>query len=364
MKNHCRKKRVILHADMDHFFSAVEVRDHPIYRGRPVVVGADPKNGNGRGVVKTCNYEARRFGIHSGMPISKAWKLCPEAVFVRASYPLYKNVSAKIMIILRKYSDKFQKWGFDEAFLDVSSKVKNIEEATELAWNIKHEILWEEQITCSIGIAPNKLVAKIASDYKKPDGLTVVKEDDMETFLAPLPVRKMPSIGEKTEHKMNEMGIKTIGDLASFQVSLLTQRFGIMGARYHRYAHGISESEVGAGRGSRRSLGHESTFMTNTSDYNLVHHRMDELCEKVCEKIIRRNLLFRTVTVKLRYGNFQTLTCSKTSRLFTNRLQDLKKTVRDLTKNLLPGKERIRLVGVRVSNLKSSKGQRALSFLL
>ena len=244
MNNPNEKKRIILHVDMDHFFSAVEERENPIYKGKPVVVGADPKEGAGRGVVKTCNYIARDFSIHSGMPISRAWKLCPNAVYVRANYSLYKEVSAEIMTILRQYSDRFQRWGFDEAFLDVSSKVRSFEEATELAYNIKHEILWKERITCSIGIAPNKLVAKIASDHMKPDGLTVVKEDNVKEFLAPLPVRRMLWIGEKTEEKMNDMGIKTIGDLASCNVSLLTEKFGTMGFRYHKYAHGIYESEV------------------------------------------------------------------------------------------------------------------------
>jgi DNA polymerase IV (DinB-like DNA polymerase) len=360
MENHCKKKRIILHVDMDHFFSAIEERENPIYKGKPVVVGADPEGGEGRGVVKTCNYIAREFGLHSGMPISRAWRLCPNAIYVRANYPLYKTVSAEIMTILRKYSDKFQRWGFDEAFLDVTRKVKEFEEAMELAFDIKHEILWKERITCSIGIAPNKLVAKIASDHVKPDGLTVVKEDDVERFLAPLPVRRMLWIGEKTERKLNEMGIKTIGDLASFDVSMLTKRFGIMGARYHQYAHGVYESEVGGRRGLRKSLGHERTFMINVNDYDLVLKRLNDLCQRVYEKTARRNLLFKTVTVKVRYGNFETHTYGETLPFFASRPQDLKKTVHKLVQNHLRGDETIRLIGVRVSNLKSIKEQRTL----
>lgn len=360
MNNPCKKKRIILHVDMDHFFSAIEERESPSYKGKPVVVGADPKGGVGRGVVKTCNYKARKFGVHSGMPISKAWRLCPNAIYVRANYQLYKQVSAEIMTILRRYSDKFQPWGFDEAFLDISSKVQSFTEATELAFNIKHEILWKERITCSIGIAPNKLVAKIASDYVKPDGLTVVKKDDVRKFLAPLPVRRMLWIGEKTEQKMNEMGIKTIGDLASFDVSLLTRKFGVMGFRYHQYAHGIYESEVGGRRGSRKSLGHESTFTVNVDDHDLILERLDRLCQRVHEKIARRNLLFKTVTVKVRYANFETHTHGKTLPFFTSRLQDLKKTVQELAQNHLRGHEKIRLIDVRVSNLRSTKVQRTL----
>jgi len=266
MKGSCSVKRIIFHVDIDHFFSAVEEREHPEFKGKPVVVGADPKEGKGRGAVKTCNYKARNFGIHSSMPISAAWRFCPNAIYVRGNYRLYKEVSEKIMAILREYSDKFQQWGLDEAFLDVSSMVQNYEETTRLAESLKYDILWSEKLTCSIGIAPNKLVAKIASDYEKPDGLTVVREDAVERFLAPLPVRKMLWVGEKTATKLNKMGIETISDLASFDVSVLMEKFGVMGARYHKYAHGIYESEVGGRRGMRKSLGHESTFAADTNN--------------------------------------------------------------------------------------------------
>ena len=160
-------KRVVLHVDMDHYFSAVEERENPRYKGKPVVVGGKPDRG--RGVVKTCNYEARKFGIHSGMSISKAWRLCPQAIFVRGDYQLYKKVSAEIMSILRRYSSKFQQWGLDEAFLDVSSKVQNVEDAVHIARIIKGEIFRIVKLTCSVGVASNKLLAKIASDFEKPD---------------------------------------------------------------------------------------------------------------------------------------------------------------------------------------------------
>jgi len=219
------KKRIIFHVDMDHFFSAVEERENPSWKGKPVVVGADPKEGSGRGVVKTCNYEARAFNIHSGMPISQAWRLCPTAIYVRGNYRLYKEVSAEIMKILMKYSDSFEQWGLDEAFLDVSSEVEDFDEATELAKNVKRDVLGNQGLTCSVGVAPNKLVAKVASDFRKPDGLTVVAQD-AERFLAPLPVRRLLWVGRKTESKFREMGIRTIGDLAAFDVSALTEKSG------------------------------------------------------------------------------------------------------------------------------------------
>jgi DNA polymerase IV (archaeal DinB-like DNA polymerase) len=355
------ERRIILHVDMDHFFSAIEERERPEIKGKPVVVGADPQDGRGRGVVKTCNYEARAFGLRSGMPISKAWQLCPTAVYVRENYQLYKEVSEKIMTILRKYADRFQNWGFDEAFLDVSSLVENFEEAAQLAACIKHEILWHEGLTCSVGIAPNKLVAKIASEFRKPDGLTVVRESEAEAFLAPLPVRKMLWVGEKTEQRLSEMGIKTIGDLARSDVSFLINRFGVMGRRFHEYAHGIYVSEVSEGKRTRKSLGHESTFAVDAGERSQVLHRLDDICHRIHERATKRNLFFKTVTVKIRYGDFETHTHGKTLQLHTCQLEELRKTATELVQPNLDVNKRIRLIGVRVSSFESAKGQKTLS---
>jgi DNA polymerase IV (DinB-like DNA polymerase) len=352
-------KRVIAHVDMDHFFSAVEEREHPEYRGSPVIVGANPDKGKGRGVVKTCNYPARKYGVHSGMPISTAWRLCPEAVYVRANYPLYREVSGCIMNILRGYSEKLQPWGFDEAFLDISSQVQDLAEAAKLAASVKHEILWDQRLTCSVGIAPNKLVAKIASDFEKPDGLTVIGERDSENFLKPLSVRKMPWIGRKTEHRLNQLGIKTIGDLAAASVPLLTERFGVMGGRYHLWACGKCDSRLGRRR-TRKSVGHEKTFLSNTRDRNLILQELERLCVRVHEKIERKKLLFKTVTVKIRSGDFTTHTRGKTLPFFTNSLLNLKKTTHKIAYECVPTTEEVRLVGVRVSNLKLDDGQKPL----
>ncbi len=352
---------IVLHVDMDHFFSAVEEREHPQIKGHPVVVGADPKRGTGRGVVKTCNYEAREFGIHSGMPVSKAWRLCPDAIYVRGNYRLYKEVSKKIMTVLRGYATEFQSWGLDEAFLDVTSDVHNFREAVKLAEGIKHEILWRERLTCSIGIAPNKLVAKIASDYRKPDGLTIVPENAVAKFLAPLPVQRMLWIGEKTAMRLKKLGIRTIGDLASVDVSLLTERFGVLGVRFHQHALGISGAKVGGRKGRRKSIGHESTFATDTNNISRIVQRLDDLCQRVHERATKQRLLFKTVTIKIRDQDFNTHTHSKTLPFFTNQLQDLQKATRTLTRSRFQGDQRIRLVGVRVSNLKSIAGQRTLA---
>ena len=265
------------------------------------------------------------------------------------------------MAILCAYSDKFQPWGFDEAFLDVSSQVQDFDAATQLAVSVKHAILWHERLTCSIGIAPNKLVAKIASDFTKPDGLTVVPDDTMETFLAPLPVRKMLWIGGKTERKLNQMRIKTIGDLAECDVSILVEKFGVMGRRFHQWAHGTYFSEVGARKGRRKSLGHESTFAANTDDPALILTRIDDMCQRIHERMVKHGVLFQTVVVKIRFGDFQTFTSGKTLHFSTNRLPELQKTAHALLKDHLATPRKVRLVGVRVSNLKSGKGQGRLN---
>jgi DNA polymerase IV (DinB-like DNA polymerase) len=351
--------RIIFHVDMDHFFAAVEEREHPEYKGKPVVIGADPKEGKGRGVVSTCNYEARKYGIHSGMPISRAWKLCPHAVYLPVNHKLYEKVSSRIMEILRKYADKFEQWGIDEAFLDVSSKVKNYEEARWLAQRIKREIYEKEGLTCSIGVGPNKLVAKIASDFKKPDGLTVVKETEVEKFFAPLPVNKLLWVGKKTAQKLNAMGIKTIGDLAGYDPSVLAEKFGVWGTQIYLFAHGIDRSEVQE-RFEIKSISRDTTFEEDTSDINLILETLDALAEDVHKQLVESKFTCKTVTVKIRYENFETHTHSKTLPFLTNQLSDIQKTAHELIEKFLRPHRKFRLVGIRLSNLVSSEKQKKL----
>jgi DNA polymerase IV (DinB-like DNA polymerase) len=353
------KKRIILHVDMDHFFTAVEEREHPEYKGKPVIVGANPKEGRGRGVVSTCNYEARKFGVRSGTPISRAWKLCPEAIYSPVNYELYVKVSNEIMDMLREYSEKFEQWGIDEAFLDVTSKVKDYAEAEVLARQVKKEVYEREKLTCSIGIGPNKLVAKIASDFQKPDGLTTVREDDIEKFLAPLPVRKLLWVGRKTEQKLKRLGIKTIGDLAHYDPTVLVETLGSVGTQIYLMAHGADKSEVEE-RGEIKSISRETTFEEDTSDFNLIISTLDKLSEEVCNDVSKQNLYFKTVTIKMRYENFETHTHSKTLPLITDRLQDLKKTGRELIQDYLRLDRKVRLIGLRVTNFASTEKQKTL----
>jgi DNA polymerase IV (DinB-like DNA polymerase) len=344
---------------MDHFFTAVEERERPEYKGKPVIVGANPKEGKGRGVVSTCNYEARRFGVRSGMPISKAWKLCSEAIYLPVNYELYVKVSNEIMDIMRKHADKFEQWGIDEAFLDVTSKAKDYAEAEALARQIKREIYEKKKLTCSIGIGPNKLVAKIASDFQKPDGLTIVKQEEAENFLAQLPVRKLLWVGRKTEQKLKAVGINTIGDLARYDPTVLAETLGVMGTQLYLMAHGIDKSEVEE-RGEIKSISRDVTFEEDTSNFEFILNTLDDLSEQVHSDALRQNLCFKTVTVKVRYENFETHTHSKTLPLITNRLQDLKKTTRELMQEYLRLDRKIRLVGVKVSNFTSTEKQKKL----
>jgi DNA polymerase IV (archaeal DinB-like DNA polymerase) len=344
---------------MDHFYTAVEERERPEIKGTPVIVGADPKEGKGRGVVSTSNYEARKYGVRSGMPISQAWRLCPRAVYLRPNFPLYIRVSSEIMELARKYAGKFEQWGIDEAFLDVTGKVKDFAEAEALALQIKQEIKEKQNLAASIGIGPNKLVAKVASDFQKPDGLTIVKEVEVEGFLASLPVRKLLWVGRKTEAKLKELGLNTIGDLARYDPSALTSMFGVMGLQMHLMAKGIDRSEVEE-RVGVKSVSHETTFEEDSADPQVITDALIALCVDVQKETENQHLLFKTVTLKIRYQNFETHTKSRTLPFLTSRLYDLQKTEKELLSVYLRKDRKVRLIGVRVSSLVSGEKQKTL----
>lgn len=263
------------------------------------------------------------------------------------------------MEIAKRYADKFEQWGIDEAFLDVSERVRDFDEAEALAQEIKQEILKEEKLTCSIGIGPNKLIAKIASDFHKPDGLTVVKENEVEAFLAFMPVRKLLWVGRKTEAKLKPLGVETISDLARFDPAVLNEMFGVMGVQLHLMARGIDNSEVEQRTGVK-SISHETTFEEDTDDATAVLAALDMLSEDVAKEAADQILFFKTVTIKVRYENFETHTTSKTLPFMTNRAQDLQKTARELLQGYLRNNRKIRLIGIRVSSLVSGEKQKTL----
>lgn len=351
--------KIIMHVDLDAFFASVEEREHPECKGKPVIVGADPKDGKGRGVVSTCNYEARKFGVHSAMPISRAWDLCKDAVFLPVNYKLYEEVSAKIMKILKSHASKFEQAGIDEAFLDVPCKIKGITEVKKLAEKIKEEILKKEKLTCSIGVGPNKLVAKIASDYNKPNGLTIVEEKNVKRFLAPLEVDKLWGIGKKTKRKMNEMGIRTINELSNFERGKLIEEFGIFGHEFYQMAHGIDNSEVIEYR-RRKSYSREHTFEVDTINEQVINDLVNNIYEEVMHDVEEGGFNFRTLTIKVRYENFETHTRSKTFFHPVGRTKHTKEATHKLLKSFLQPNRAIRLIGVRASNLVLMKKQKTL----
>lgn len=342
--------RIIMHVDLDAFFPSVEVRANPELKGKPVIVGADPKEGKGRGVVSSASYEARKCGIRSAMPISKAWRLCPDGVFLRPNFKLYVEASNSIMKILKSYADKFEQGGIDEAYLDISNKAKSFDEARELARRIMEEVLSRENLTCSIGVGPNKMVAKIASDFQKPFGSTVVEEKDVKGFLFPLKVRSLPGVGPKTESRLKELGIETIGDLASKSPEMLTKLFGIWGSRLHEFANGIDNSEV-IEEYETKSVGRDVTFEMDVDDEDQILGVLDELAEEVHEDITANGFKFKTITVRVRYQHFDTHIHSKSLPFPTDDLDILRNNAKRLITPFLRNRRKVRLIGLRVSNL-------------
>jgi DNA polymerase IV (DinB-like DNA polymerase) len=339
--------RIILHLDMDSFYASVEMQDRPELRGKPVVIGADPKQGKGRGVVATCSYEARAFGIRSAMPISQAFVLCPHAVFLPPDFPRYVKASADVMAILKAHGFPLQQVSIDEAFLDVS-RLGTFPAATDLAVRIKDTILTHLGLTCSIGLAPTKVVAKIASDVHKPGGLTVVEPENLFSFLAPMPVRKIPGIGKKSEAVLFEMGIRTIRDLAAYDIQVLITRFGRSAIALQDIAAGIERSEVEEREGVK-SVSRETTFTDDTDDEHLIAAMMNALAEDVCRNLSDESLHCRTVTVKVRYQGFVTKTKARTLPHYTGDTATVRTCAHSLLRDIFDGRK-IRLLGIRLSS--------------
>ncbi len=348
---------IILHVDMDSFFASIEVRKNPALRGLPVVVGADPKGGTGRGVVSTASYEARAFGIRSGMAISRAYALCPQAIFLPVDFSLYREVSRRIMEILISFADRLEPVSIDEAFLIVT-RIPTYDDAITLARKIQKEILEKEQLSCSIGIGPSRTVAKIASDIQKPGGLTVVPPDQVEAFLLPLPVHMLPGIGKKTDRELAILGVRTIGELARIDIQILRERFGRWGLYMDQLAHGgdLGSHSV---EETPRSLSREITFDEDTRDSDLLERTMDDLAKDLHESVNQEGVRFRTVTIKVRDEDFTTVTRSRTLPHPSADLDLLCREAGCLLREFLDGRK-IRLLGVRVSHLTDSAVQESI----
>jgi DNA polymerase IV (DinB-like DNA polymerase) len=344
------ERQIVLHVDMDSFFASVEVRERPELKGLPVVVGSDPKGGKGRGVVSTCSYEARKYGIHSAMPVSQAYKLCPDAAFVPVNMKLYAQVSAKVMEIMKGFAEKFQQFSVDEAFL-VPVAVSDFEEAAIIALRIKDEILKQERITCSVGVGPNKLIAKVASKFQKPDGLTVIRPEDVQKFLYPLDVSKIPGIGGKTTEALKLMGITRVEELANCDIQRLSERFGKTGLWMKQVSHGLDFSEVKEWEEAAKSISRSGTFEEDTNDPVKIAGFLELLVEGVHRALTRDGFLFKVVTLKIRYEDFSTYTRSKTVPVWTADIFVIKRISVQLLSEFI-GRQKIRLVGVGVSRLR------------
>lgn len=352
------ERRITFHADMDSFFASVEVRERPELKGMPVIVGSDPKGGSGRGVVSTCSYEARKYGIQSAMPISQAYRLCPDAVFLPVNMKLYAGVSAKIMELLKGFADRFQQVSVDEAYLVPGPDVRNFEEAALYALRIKDEVEKQEGITCSVGVGPNKLIAKIASGFQKPDGLTVVRPEDVREFLFPLPVSKIPGIGEKTADTLKSMGLSRVEELANCDVQLLSGKFGKMGLRMKQLANGLDFGEVRE-KESVKSISRHGTFAEDTNDPVKITGSLDLLADSVHRSLLKNRFLFKTIILTVRFEDFSTYTRSKTIPIWTSDLFVIKRTAMQLLSEFI-GNQKLRLVGIGVTKLRERDEKQTL----
>ncbi len=337
---------------MDAFYASVEQRENPALCGKPLIIGADPKEGKGRGVVVACSYEARKHGARSGQPISIAYRLLPQAIYLRPNFGAYEDVSSDIMSFLRKYADKFEQASVDEAYMDVTQVCEQYGGPVELANRIKREVKEVFGLTCSIGIAPNKSAAKIASDMQKPDGLTFIDEAHIREILAPLPVSKISGIGSKTESSLRELGIVTIGDLAKASPRLLHDNFGKSAVWLWAIANAEERVEVEENF-TMQSIGAEHTFEKDTADWTTIDRELTALSETVYNRLAEEKKSFRTVVLKIRFRGFETHTRNKSLKFSTTEKSVILETVRELCAEFMPIKKEIRLVGVRVSGLGS-----------
>ena len=346
--------RKIIHIDMDAFYASVEQRDNPSLKGKPVVVGGSPES---RGVVATCSYEARKFGIHSAMPSKIAYKRCPYAIFVRPRFDEYQKVSRKIREIFYRYTDLVEPLSLDEAYLDVTNNKKNIEYATTIARMIKNDILRETNLTASAGVSYNKFLAKLASDYNKPNGLTVITPKYAQEFLDELPINKFFGIGKVTSRILKNSGINNGYDLRQLSIHELEQIFKNRGYSFYQLARGIDFRPVEPYR-ERKSIGAETTLSYNLNiDDEEVAEILSELCEEVAYRTKHSEKLGKTITLKIKYEDFTQITRSISVEHSICTQEDIRTHVYNLLKNVHSENKQIRLLGVTLSNLVDSKDE-------
>ena len=345
--------RAIIHLDLDAFYASVEVLENPALAGQPVLIGGHPE---GRGVVAAASYPARAFGVRSAMPVARALVLCPEAIVLPARFSLYREYSQRVMDILRQATPLFEQTSIDEAYLDVTEQTASWEDAVELARQLQRQVREEVGLSASLGVASNKLVAKVASDHDKPAGLTVVPPGQEASFLAPLPVRVLWGVGPVMAQKLAKLGATTVGDLASIPVEELRQRFGKHGAAMVRHAHGIDRRPVVTER-RVKSVSQERTFRRDVIDLQVMHEQLQKMSETVAGRLTRKELVAGTIGIKLRYSDFTTLTRQMTLAVPTADQRVISKAASTLLERTWHRGRAVRLLGVSARRLSEPAGQ-------
>ncbi len=350
MKNEdLEEKRVVLHVDMDYFFAQIEERENPRFRGKPLIVGADPKKGAGRGVVSTCNYEARKYGIKSGMPISRSYKLCPEGVFLPVNMPLYKRVSSSIFQIIEKETEKIERVSLDEAYLDLTKKVKNLKEAESIGKKIKEKIKRKEDLTCSVGVGKNKMMAKIACEEAKPDGIKVIFPKDSSKVILKKSVEIIPGIGIKRKKEIENYLKKkdvTVADAKKIKKENLEKIFGKLGKEFYWKFRGVDCEKVGEKK-ETKSKGKEYTFQKDTYDPKKIIKIFRYLVFQTIKEVGKQKV--KGVVVTCRFEDFETHTKQTSFPLkFYKKKVLYKKGVSLLLHLITKTKKRIRLLGFRL----------------
>jgi len=332
---------------MDCFYAAVHMRDDPSLRGKPVVIGGRPES---RGVVAAASYEVRRYGVHSAMPSSRARRLCPDAIFIPPDFRRYSRESEKIFAIYRELTPLVQAVSIDEAYLDVTDHLGEAGSATALAKEIRRRVREERELTVSIGVGPNRLIAKIASDFDKPDGLTVVRPEKVQAFLDPLPVRRLHGVGPATERALAEMKVLSVADLRAVELEDLIGRFGKHGRILYEFSRGIDDRPVET-HSERKSLGTENTYAEDLTDLAAMLAEVDRMSTELAGSLARSGLAGCTVTLKVRYEDFTTVTRSRTFAAPVYDRVAIAACARDLLHRTEAPKRPVRLIGVTASNL-------------
>jgi DNA polymerase IV len=345
--------RKIIHIDMDAFYASVEQRDNPELRGKPVAVGGS----QARGVVAAASYEARKFGVHSAMPSVTAKRKCPDLVFIKPRLDTYRAISLQIREIFAEYTPTIEPLSLDEAYLDVTENLKDISSATQIAEEIRERIRAETDLTASAGVSYNKFLAKLASDHRKPDGLFVITPEIGPAFVETLPVRKFHGVGPATARKMAQFGIKTGLDLRAQTLAFLQEHFGKVGSYYYWAARGIDERPVRVDR-VRKSVAAENTFAADLFIYEAARHALQEIIDKIWEYCERSGTRGRTVTLKVKFANFQQITRSHTGQMPIATRNELEQLGDALLAPLFPVARGIRLLGISLSSLTETKADR------